>query len=109
MNYMNFARLNRKGVGSRLYELANGLDRSQVARTIRQIEEALQRLERGDGEKTPRQLLLEKQDALRKAAGDPQSEYLTGDLFIEHTQVLREITSLEKAAARVTVGGKPCT
>ena len=95
--------LEPEGCGSRLYELANGLDRSQVARTIRQIEEALQRLERGDGEKTPRQLLLEKQDALRKAAGDPQSEYLTGDLFIEHTQVLREITSLEKAAARVTV------
>ncbi len=95
--------LEPEGCGSRLYELANGLDRSRVAKTIRQIDEALQRLERGDGEKTPRQLLLEKQDALRKAESDAQSEYLTGDLFIEHTQVLREITNLEKAAARVGV------
>ena len=94
--------LEPEGCGSRLYELANGLDRSRVARTIHQIEEALQRLERGDGEKTPRQLLLEKRDALRKAEGDTQSKYRTGDLFIEHTQVLREINSLEKAAARVT-------
>ena len=94
--------LEPEGCGSRLYELANGLDRSRVAKTIRQIEEALQRLERGDGEKTPRQLLLEKRDALRKAEGDTQSKYRTGDLFIEHTKVLREINSLEKAAARVT-------
>lgn len=94
--------LEPEGCGSRLYELANGLDRSRVAKTIRQIEEALQRLERGDGEKTPRQLLLEKRDALRKAEGDTQSKYRTGDLFIEHTQVLREINSLEKAAARLT-------
>ena len=94
--------LEPEGCGSRLYELANGLDRSRVARTIHQIEEALQRLERGDGEKTPRQLLLEKREALRKAEGDTQSKYRTGDLFIEHTQVLREINSLEKAAARVT-------
>jgi uncharacterized protein YhaN len=95
--------LEPEGCGSRLYELANGLDRSRVAKTIRQIDEAIQRLDRGDGEKTPRQLLLEKRDALRKAKSDAQSEYLTGDLFIEHTQVLREITNLEKAAARVAV------
>jgi len=95
--------LEPEGCGSRLYELANGLDRSRVAKTIRQIDEALQRLERGDAEKTPRQLLLEKRDALRKAEGDTQTEYLTGDLFIEHAQVLREITHLEKATARVAV------
>lgn len=95
--------LEPEGCGSRLYELANGLDRSRVAKTIRQIDDAIQRLERGDGEKTPRQLLLEKRDALRKAESDAQSEYLTGDLFIEHTQVLREITNLEKAAARAAV------
>ncbi len=89
--------LEPEGCGSRLYELANGLDRSRVARTIRQIEEALQRLAQGDDEKTPRQLLIEKRDALRKAKSDTQSKYYVGDLFIEHTKVKREIASLEKA------------
>jgi len=62
--------LEPEGCGSRLYELANGLDRSRVARTIRQIEEALQRLAQGDGEKTPRKLLLDKRDELQKAKSD---------------------------------------
>tara|TARA_E500000081_G_scaffold155054_1_gene194159 strand:- start:237 stop:3551 length:3315 start_codon:yes stop_codon:yes gene_type:complete len=94
--------LEPEGCGSRLYELANGLDRSRVARTICQIEEAVQRLAQGDGQKTPRQLLLEKRDALRKAEDEHQSEYYVGDLFIEHTKIRREITSLEKAVTRAT-------
>ena len=94
--------LEPEGCGSRLYELANGLDRSRVARTIYQIEEAVQRLAQGDGQKTPRQLLLEKRDALRKAEDEHQSEYYVGDLFIEHTKIRREITSLEKAVTRAT-------
>ena len=94
--------LEPEGCGSRLYELANGLDRSRVARTIYQIEEAVQRLAQGDGQKTPRQLLLEKRDALRKAEDEHQAEYYVGDLFIEHTKIRREITSLEKAVTRAT-------
>lgn len=94
--------LEPEGCGSRLYELANGLDRSRVARTICQIEEAVQRLAQGDGQKTPRQLLLEKRDALRKAEDEHQSKYYVGDLFIEHTKIGREITSLEKAVTRAT-------
>ena len=92
--------LEPEGCGSRLYELANGLDRSRVARTIRQIEEALQRVAQGDGEKTQRKLLFEKRDELQKAKSDTQSKYYVGDLFIEHTKVKREITNLEKAVTR---------
>ncbi|MDA7993248.1 MAG: AAA family ATPase, partial [Pirellulales bacterium] len=95
--------LEPEGCGSRLYELANGLDRSRVSRTIHQIEEALQRLEQGDGEQTPRQQLLAKQDSLRKDEHEAQSEYYVGDLFIEHAQITREISSLEKAVNKASV------
>lgn len=95
--------LEPEGCGSRLYELANGLDRSRVSRTIHQIEEALQRLEQGDGEQTPRQQLLAKRDSLRKDEHEAQSEYYVGDLFIEHAQITREISSLEKAVNKASV------
>lgn len=42
--------LEPEGCGSRLYELANGLDRSRVAGTLRHIEEAISRLETGDAQ-----------------------------------------------------------
>ena len=89
--------LEPEGCGSRLYELANGLDRSRVAETIRQIDEAIQRLEQGDDEGTSRQHLVKKRNELLEATNTNHSQFSVGDLFIQQAQLQRETVSLEKA------------
>ena len=89
--------LEPEGCGSRLYELANGLDRSKVAETIRQIDEAIQRLEQGSDENTSRHHLVKKRNELQEAANMNSFRYLVGDLFIKKAQIQREIVNLEKA------------
>ena len=89
--------LEPEGCGSRLYELANGLDRSKVAETIRQIDEAIQRLEQGSDENTSRHHLVKKRNELQEAANMNSFRYLVGDLFIKKAQIQREIVNLERA------------
>ena len=89
--------LEPEGCGSRLYELANGLDRSKVAETIRQIDEAIQRLEQGSDENTSRHHLVKKRNELQEAANMNSFRFLVGDLFIKKAQIQREIVNLEKA------------
>jgi len=88
-----------EGCGSRLYELANGLDRSRVAETIRQIEEAIQRLEQGTDENTSRQHLVKKRNELHEATNTNHFQFSIGDLFITQAQLQREMASLEKASS----------
>ncbi len=89
--------LEPEGCGSRLYELANGLDRSKVAETIRQIDEAIQRLEQGSDENPSRHRLVKKRNELQEAANMNSFRFLVGDLFIKKAQTQREIVNLEKA------------
>lgn len=93
--------LEPEGCGSRLYELANGLDRSRVAGTLRHIEEAIRRLEDGDeaGEESPLEELLRQRQELSDAVSTGAAAAV-GDLFIEQARVEREADGLAEAVER---------
>lgn len=93
--------LEPEGCGSRLYELANGLDRSQVAGTLRNLEEAIFRLEAAtDGGKSPRDILMEQRCDLLASLEADQAAATVGDLFIERSRLEREAESVEQAVTR---------
>jgi uncharacterized protein YhaN len=93
--------LEPEGCGSRLYELANGLDRSRVAGTLRHIEEAISRLETGDAQgESPRDVLSRQRRDLLAALEADQTASTVGDLFIEQSRLEREAESLTQAVTR---------
>ena len=93
--------LEPEGCGRRLYELANGLDRSQVAGTLRHIEEAIDRLETGDTEgESPRDILSRQRREILAALEADQKAATLGDLFIERSRLEREADGVAQAVAR---------
>ncbi len=93
--------LEPEGCGSRLYELANGLDRSRVAGTLRHIEEAIARLEQGDGDanEPPLKALQRQRQELRELI-ETDTAATIGDLFVEQTRLEREADGLAAAVDR---------
>jgi len=93
--------LEPEGCGSRLYELANGLDRSRVAATLRHIEAAIARLEGGeaDNEEPPLDALERERRELSDAI-DTGAAATVGDLFIEQARLRRETDELAAAVER---------
>ena len=92
--------LEPEGCGSRLYELANGLDRSRVASTLQHIEEAIKR-QQGDGhDASPRDTLLRQRQELLTEIEADQTAVTVGDLFIEQARLEREAESLTEAVRR---------
>ena len=93
--------LEPEGCGSRLYELANGLDRSRVAGTLRHIEEAIARLEQGDdaaNEPPLKALHRQRQELLEQL--ETNAATTIGDLFVERTRLEREADGLAAAVDR---------
>lgn len=93
--------LEPEGCGSRLYELANGLDRSRVAGTLRHIEEAIARLEQGDDDTSepPLKVLQRQRQELREQI-ETNAAATIGDLFVEQTRLERESDGLAAAVDR---------
>ena len=80
--------LEPEGCGSRLYELASGLDRSQVSKVLNQIRTAIERLDATDPEVSPLTALKARRGELLDrlaAAGSPA--VTTGSLWTELTHL----------------------
>ena len=93
--------LEPEGCGSRLYELANGLDRSQVAGTLKHIKDAIARLEQGDDttDEPPLTTLERQRQELREAIETGVAATI-GDLFVEQARLEREAEGLAAAVDR---------
>jgi uncharacterized protein YhaN len=93
--------LEPEGCGSRLYELASGLDRSHVTRVLGQIRTAIERLDSLDPEVSPLTALkTRRSDLLDRlvAAGSPA--VATGALWTELTHLDAELAALGGRIAR---------
>ncbi len=87
--------LEPEGCGSRLYELASGLDRSHVARVIGHLDEAIERLDSVDPEVSPLTALKARRSDLAErliAAGSPA--LAAGGLWSEASHLDAEVASL---------------
>ena len=87
--------LEPEGCGSRLYELASGLDRSQVSKVLNQIRTAIERLDATDPEVSPLTALKARRGELLDrlaAAGSPA--VTTGSLWTELTHLDAELAAL---------------
>ncbi len=87
--------LEPEGCGSRLYELASGLDRSHVARVIAHLRDAIERLDSADPEISPLTALKARRGTLLErlaATGSPA--LAAGGLWSELAHVDSEITAL---------------
>jgi uncharacterized protein YhaN len=87
--------LEPEGCGSRLYELASGLDRSHVARVLTHIRSAIERLDATDPEVSPLTALKARRAELvdRLAAANSPA-VVTGSLWTELTHLDAELTAL---------------
>ncbi|MFM1904405.1 MAG: hypothetical protein RLZZ440_2305 [Planctomycetota bacterium] len=87
--------LEPEGCGSRLYELASGLDRSQVTRVLGRIRGAIDRLDSVDPEVSPLTALKARRGELLEqlaAAGSPA--VVTGSLWTELAHLDAELAAL---------------
>lgn len=92
--------LEPEGCGGRLYELACGLDRSQVARVVGHLREAIARLDSHDPLVSPRAALEERRHALlQRMAGFGRPAVTAGSLWAESARVDAEIRGLEGRVA----------
>ncbi len=93
--------LEPEGCGSRLYELANGLDRSKVARTLTHLDEAIARLSSSDPTISPlADIRSRRADAVERLAGATPTATSFGDLLLERSRLAHEIDSLRAAEGR---------
>jgi len=91
--------LEPEGCGSRLYELASGLDRSKVARVLAHIRTALERLDSPDPEVSPLTALKARRgELLDRLAASGAPALVTGGLWSELAHLDAEITAI---AARI--------
>jgi uncharacterized protein YhaN len=91
--------LEPEGCGSRLYELASGLDRSQVSRVLAHITTAIERLDSADPEVSPLTALKARRgDLLDQLAAAGSPAVMTGSLWTELVHLDAELSSL---AARI--------
>ncbi|MFM7033960.1 MAG: AAA family ATPase [Planctomycetia bacterium] len=93
--------LDPEGCGSRLYELAAGLDRSKVSRVLTHLRNALSRLDSDDPATSPiESLRRRRRDVLERLAGLRSPAIAAGGLAAEKTRIDAEIASLEAAVER---------
>jgi uncharacterized protein YhaN len=87
--------LEPEGCGSRLYELASGLDRSQVSRVLNHIRAAIERLDATDPEISPLTALKARRgDLLDRLAAAGSPAVATGSLWTELTHLEAELAAL---------------
>jgi uncharacterized protein YhaN len=92
--------LEPEGCGSRLYELACGLDRSKVARVLAHLRAAIVRLDANDPGVSPLAALRDRRHELLERLGGFGSPALTaGSLWAESARADADIRSLEARVA----------
>ncbi len=92
--------LEPEGCGSRLYELASGLDRSKIARVLTHLREALARLDSGDPAVSPLKSLEVKRDSLLERLAALEAPALTaGGLWAELAHLDAEIVAADSRIA----------
>jgi uncharacterized protein YhaN len=88
--------LEPEGCGSRLYELASGLDRSKVARVLGHLRDAIGRLDSTDPAVSPiRALEARRQEALDRLAALDAPAVAAGGLWAELAHLDAEIRAIE--------------
>lgn len=93
--------LEADGCGSRLYELASGLDRSKVALVLTNLRDAIARLDSSDPDVSPIEALRERRSAsLARLAAMNAPAIAAGVLATELARVDAEIAELETHADR---------
>ena len=93
--------LDPEGCGSRLYELASGLDRSKVTRVLRHIREALERLDSNDPAVSPvESLRLRRHEVLDRLAALNAPAVAAGSLLAELARTETELATLQAAIER---------
>jgi hypothetical protein len=93
--------LDPEGCGSRLYELASGLDRSKVTRVLRHIREALERLDSTDPAVSPvESLRLRRHEVLDRLAALNAPAVAAGSLLAELARTDAELATLAAAIER---------
>jgi len=93
--------LDPEGCGSRLYELASGLDRSKVSRVLRHIHEALARLDSSDPSLSPiESLRLRRHEVLDRLAALNAPALAAGGLLAELARTEAEVATIEAAITR---------
>jgi len=91
--------LDAEGCGSRLYELASGLDRSKVALVLTNLREAIERLDSADPEVSPIEALRQRRSAaLARIAAMNAPAIVAGGLGIELAGIDAEIAELQAVA-----------
>ena len=87
--------LEPEGCGSRLYELASGLDRSHVARVLTHLKTAIARIDSTDPEVSPLTALKARRAAVaERLAGSAAPALVAGGLWSELAHLDAEIDSL---------------
>ena len=93
--------LEPEGCGSRLYELASGLDRSKVTRVLAHIRQAIERLDSPDPALSPiESLRLRRHEVLDRIAALNAPAVAAGSLLAELARTDAEISHLEASIAR---------
>jgi uncharacterized protein YhaN len=93
--------LEPEGCGSRLYELASGLDRSKVTRVLAHIRQAIERLDSTDPALSPiESLRLRRHEVLDRIAALNAPAVAAGALLAELARTDAEIAQLEASIAR---------
>jgi uncharacterized protein YhaN len=93
--------LDPEGCGSRLYELASGLDRSKVTRVLRHIREAIERLDSSDPAISPiESLRLRRHEVLDRLAALNAPAVAAGSLLAELARTDAELATLAAAIER---------
>jgi uncharacterized protein YhaN len=93
--------LDPEGCGSRLYELASGLDRSKVTRVLRHIREAIERLDSTDPAISPVEALrLRRHEVLDRLAALNAPAVAAGSLLAELARTDTELATLAAAIER---------
>jgi uncharacterized protein YhaN len=93
--------LDPEGCGSRLYELAAGLDRSKVSRVLTHLREALARLDATDPAVSPIESLRQRRsEILQRLAALRAPALAAGGLAAELARIDAEIVALEGAIVR---------
>jgi uncharacterized protein YhaN len=93
--------LDPEGCGSRLYELASGLDRSKVTRVLQHIRDALTRLDSNDPAVSPVEALrLRRHEVLDRLAALNSPAVVAGSLLAELARTDTELAALQAAIER---------
>ncbi len=93
--------LEAEGCGSRLYELASGLDRSRISRVLDNLQEAIHRLDSPDPEVSPIESLRQRRSAaLTRLAAMGAPAVAAGALGSELVRIDAEIAALEATLER---------